>query len=100
MALKGLELKPESSKREIKLEAVILRAPCLRMCARCEFLTHGIAVHFEHRAAASEVDAVAEEILTAERKTDTHRVLKRPGESTGVVLTVAVSPHRRIEHRG
>jgi hypothetical protein len=77
----------------------MLRAPCLRMRARCGFLTHGIAVHFERRAAAAEIDAVAKEVLTAERKPDTHRVLKRPGEATGVVLTVTVSPHRRIEHR-
>ena len=64
------------------------------------FLTHGIAVHFERRAAAAEIDAVAEEVLTAERKPDTHRVLKCPSEATGVVLTVTVSPHRGIEHRG
>ena len=55
-------------------------------------------VYFERRAAAAEIDAVAEEVLTAERKPDTHRVLKRPGEATGVVLTVTVSPPRRIEH--
>jgi hypothetical protein len=61
---------------------------------------HGIAVHFERRAAAAEIDAVAKELLTAERKPDADRVLKRLGEATGVVLTVAVSPHRRIEHRG
>ncbi len=39
------------------------------------------------------------EFLTAERKSDTHRVLERPSEATGVVLTVTVTPHRRIEHR-
>ena len=60
------------------------------MRARCGFLTHGIAVHFERRAAASEIDAVAEEVLAAE--TNTHRVLKRPGEGTNVVLTVTVRP--------
>ena len=64
-----------------------------------DLLTHGIAIHFERRAAAAEIDAVAEEVLTAERKPDTYRVLKRPGEAVGIVLTVAVSPHRRIEHR-
>jgi len=61
---------------------------------------HGITIHFERRAAAAEIDAVAEEVLAAERKPDTQRVLKRPGEATGVVLTVTVSPYRRIEHRG
>jgi hypothetical protein len=58
-------------------------------------LTHGKAAHFERGATAAEIDAVAEEVLTAERKPDA----KRPGEATGVVLTVTVSPHRRIEHR-
>jgi hypothetical protein len=76
------------------------REALISECARCGFLTHGIAVHFERRAAAAEIDAVAGEVLTAERKPDAHRVPKRPGEATGVVLTVAVSPHRRIEHRG
>ena len=47
------------------------------MRARCGFLTHGIAVHFERRAATGEIDALTEEILTAERKSDTHRVLER-----------------------
>jgi hypothetical protein len=70
------------------------------MRARCGFLTHGVTVHFECRAAAAEIDAVAEEVLTAKRKPDTHRVLKRPSEATGVVLTVTVSPHGRVEHRG
>ena len=63
-------------------------------------LTHGKVVHFERRAAAAEIDAVAKEALAAERKPDTHRILKRPGEATGVMLTITVSPHRRIEHRG
>jgi hypothetical protein len=62
-------------------------------------LAHGITVDFERGAAAAEIDAVAEELLTAERKPDTHRVLKRPSEASGVMLTVTVSPHRRIEHR-
>jgi hypothetical protein len=69
-------------------------------CARCGFSAHGIAVYFERRAAAAEIGAVAEELLTAERKPDTHRVLKRPGEATGVMLTVTVCPHGRIEHGG
>jgi hypothetical protein len=73
---------------------------CFRMRARRGFLTHSVAVHFERRAAAAEIHAVAEELLTAERKPDTHRVLKRPDEASGVVLTVTVSPHRWIEHRG
>jgi len=60
------------------------------MRARCRFLTHGIAVYVEHRAAAAEEEAVAEEVLTAERKPDTHRVLKCPGKATGVVLTITV----------
>ena len=38
-----------------------------------------IAVYFEPRAAAAEINAVAEEVLAAERKPDTHRVLKRTG---------------------
>ena len=62
-------------------------------------LTHGKVVHFERRVAAAEIDAVPEEFLTAERKPDTHRVLKRLDEATGVVLTVTVSPHGWIEHR-
>jgi len=66
------------------------------MRARCGFFTHGIAVHFERRAATGEIDALTEEILTAERKSDTHRVLERPGEATGVVLTVTIGPHGRI----
>ena len=42
---------------------------------------HGITIHFERRAAAAEIDAVAEEVLAAERKPDTQRVLKRPSEA-------------------
>jgi hypothetical protein len=61
--------------------------------ARCGFLTYDIAVHFECRAAAAETP------WPKKRKPDIHRVLKRPGEATGVVLTIAVSPHRQIEHR-
>ncbi len=70
------------------------------LAQRPGLLAHGIAVYFEPRAAAAEINAVAEEVLAAERKPDAHSVLKRPGEATGVVLTVTVSPHRRIEHRG
>jgi hypothetical protein len=40
-------------------------AALLRMRAGCGSLAHGIAVHFERRAAAAEIDAVAEEILAA-----------------------------------
>ena len=76
---------------------MVPEVPCLRTWVR--ILNARYSCHFERRAAAAEIDAVAKEVLTAERKPDTHRVLKRPGEATGVVLTVTVSPHRRIEHR-
>ena len=77
-----------------------LRRPAILNRRAGGFLTNGIAVHFEGRAATGEIDAVAEEVLTAECKPDPYCVLKRPGEAAGVVLTVAVSPHKRIEHRG